>query len=98
MSPSATKIIHPDALWFATGNEPIVKLSGATEHVSFCGKTKDPVDMLLISPCTANTISKIVPIANVMNAITRNIPFDRITFSLDLDALPAKIKPIFNKF
>ena len=59
MSASATKIIQPDALWFATGNEPIIKLTGATEHVSFCGRVKDPVDLLLISPCTANTISKI---------------------------------------
>ena len=59
MTPSATKIIHPDALWFATGNKPIVELTGATEHVSFCGKVKNPVDLLLISPCTANTISKI---------------------------------------
>ncbi len=59
MSPTATKIIHPDALWFASGNEPIVKLSGATEHVSFCGRIKDPVDMFLIAPSTANTISKI---------------------------------------
>jgi len=59
MSPSATKIIHPDAIWFATGNKPIVELTGATEHVSFCGRVKDPADLLLISPCTANTISKI---------------------------------------
>jgi len=59
MSPSATKIIHPDSLWFATGNKPIVELTGATEHVSFCGKVKKPVDLLLICPCTANTISKI---------------------------------------
>jgi phosphopantothenoylcysteine decarboxylase/phosphopantothenate--cysteine ligase len=59
MSPSATKIIHPDSLWFATGNKPIVELTGATEHVSFCGKVEKPVDLLLICPCTANTISKI---------------------------------------
>ena len=59
MTKSATKIIHPDALWFATGNKPIVELSGATEHVSFCGRVKYPADLLLISPCTANTISKI---------------------------------------
>ena len=59
MSPSATKIIHPDSLWFATGNKPIVELSGAIEHVSYCGKVKNPADMLLICPCTANTISKI---------------------------------------
>lgn len=59
MSPSATKFIHPDAIWFATGNKPIVELTGATEHVSLCGRVKNPADILLISPCTANTISKI---------------------------------------
>ena len=59
MTPSSKKIIHPDALWFATGLTPITELSGKTEHVYFCGKVKDPVDLLLICPCTANTISKI---------------------------------------
>jgi phosphopantothenoylcysteine decarboxylase/phosphopantothenate--cysteine ligase len=59
MSPNATNIIHPDALWFATGNKPITQLTGATEHISLCGRTKNQVDMLLICPCTANTLSKI---------------------------------------
>jgi len=59
MTHSATKIIHPDSLWFATGKKPIIELTGETEHVSYCGKIKTPVDLLLISPCTANTISKI---------------------------------------
>ena len=59
MTPFATKIIHPDSLWFATGNQPIIELSGKTEHVTFCGRVKNPADLLLISPCTANTISKI---------------------------------------
>ena len=59
MSPSATKIIHPDSIWFATGNKPIIELTGAIEHVSFCGRVKNPADLLLICPSTANTISKI---------------------------------------
>lgn len=59
ISQNATKIIHPDALWFATGKKPIIELTGATEHVSLCGKVKNPVNLLLICPCTANTISKI---------------------------------------
>ena len=59
MTPSATRIIHPDAMEFATGHKPVVQLSGQTEHVSWCGLVQDPVDLLLISPCTANTISKI---------------------------------------
>ncbi len=59
MTKSATRIIHPYSLEFATSNKPIIELTGKTEHVSFCGLTKDKVDLLLISPCTANTISKI---------------------------------------
>lgn len=59
MTPSATRIVHPDAVEFATGHKPVVLLSGQTEHVSWCGLVQDPVDLLLISPCTANTISKI---------------------------------------
>lgn len=59
MSRAATKIIHPDALWFATGEKPIVELTGETEHVTYLGKVKKPADLLLICPATANTISKI---------------------------------------
>lgn len=59
MTHSATKIIHPDSLEFATGNKPIIELTGKTEHVSFCGRVKEPADLFIISPCTANTISKI---------------------------------------
>jgi len=59
MSYNATKIIHPDSLWFATGNKPIVEISGKTEHVFYCGRVIDKADLLIISPCTANTISKI---------------------------------------
>ena len=59
MTKAATKIIHPDALEFATGYKPIIELSGQTEHVFFCGLVKDPVDLILICPCTANTLSKI---------------------------------------
>ena len=59
MTSSATRIIHPDAIEFSTGHEPVIQLSGQTEHVAWCGLVPDPVDLLLISPCTANTISKI---------------------------------------
>jgi len=59
MTDSATKIVHPDALWFATGKKPIINLTGETEHVKYAGKTKKPADLILICPCTANTISKI---------------------------------------
>jgi phosphopantothenoylcysteine decarboxylase/phosphopantothenate--cysteine ligase len=60
MTPNAQKIIHPDAIEFATGHKPITTLTGQTEHVTYCGLVQNPVDLLLISPCTANTLSKII--------------------------------------
>jgi len=58
MSGSATGIIHPYALEFATGNRPITDITGAVEHVSLCGAVPDRADLLLVAPATANTISK----------------------------------------
>ncbi len=59
LSEAACKIISPDALQYASGKKPIIKLTGDVEHVSLCGQVKDHADLLLIAPCTANTISKI---------------------------------------
>ncbi|UCG71156.1 MAG: bifunctional phosphopantothenoylcysteine decarboxylase/phosphopantothenate--cysteine ligase CoaBC [Thermoplasmata archaeon] len=59
MSRAAQKIIHPYALEFATGNEPVTEITGKVQHVEFCGEVQDRADLLLIAPSTANTISKI---------------------------------------
>jgi phosphopantothenoylcysteine decarboxylase / phosphopantothenate---cysteine ligase len=58
MSHAATGIIQPDALTYASGRETIARLSGWVEHISYCGEGGS-ADLLLIAPCTANTISKI---------------------------------------
>jgi len=57
MSNDATKIIHPNALEFATDNEVITEIRRA-EHVKLLG-LNGTADLLLIAPATANTISKI---------------------------------------
>jgi phosphopantothenoylcysteine decarboxylase/phosphopantothenate--cysteine ligase len=59
MSSAATKIVHPDAIHFATGRVPIIELDGAVQHVELCGDSSSRADVLLIAPATANTISKI---------------------------------------
>ena len=57
-SEMAEQIIHPNLLEWATGNPVVTKLTGRIEHVQFTtGSSK--VDLLLIAPCTANTVSKI---------------------------------------
>jgi phosphopantothenoylcysteine decarboxylase/phosphopantothenate--cysteine ligase len=58
MSQAASGIIHPDALTYASGRETITRISGMVEHVKYCGDD-GTADLLLIAPCTANTLSKI---------------------------------------
>jgi phosphopantothenoylcysteine decarboxylase/phosphopantothenate--cysteine ligase len=58
MSGAATKIIHPYALEFATGNRVITEITGEIEHVKYLGLDGE-ADLFLIAPATANTISKI---------------------------------------
>ncbi len=58
MSTAAQGIIHPDALTYASGRPTITRLSGLVEHVTFCGDGGS-ASLLLIAPCTANTIGKI---------------------------------------
>ena len=55
MTPKAAKLVSPDLFWWATGNKPVVKLTGATEHVEICGKA----DVVLAAPATANTLVKL---------------------------------------
>lgn len=58
MSDKAQQIIHPTLMEWATGNHVVTELTGKIEHVTLtAGPTKS--DLILIAPCTANTISKI---------------------------------------
>ncbi len=58
MTNDAQGIIHPNVLQWASRNEVIIKIDGRTQHVEFLGK-EGTAHLLLIAPCTANTIGKI---------------------------------------
>ncbi|MBU4077755.1 MAG: bifunctional phosphopantothenoylcysteine decarboxylase/phosphopantothenate--cysteine ligase CoaBC [Euryarchaeota archaeon] len=58
MTKDAQKILHPEAMKYATGNRVITEITGDVEHVGFCG-IGGKASILLIAPCTANTIGKI---------------------------------------
>lgn len=58
MTKEAQKIIHPEAMRYATGNPVITEITGGVEHVEFCG-VGGKAHLLLVAPCTANTIGKI---------------------------------------
>jgi phosphopantothenoylcysteine decarboxylase/phosphopantothenate--cysteine ligase len=58
MSREGAKLVTPCAMEFASGNVVITELTGKAEHVSLLGDYPGKADLLLVSPCTANTISK----------------------------------------
>ncbi len=60
MSKDAQEIIHPNLLHWATGNPVVTSLTGASEHLQLAGNWEGKVDLVLVAPSTANTISKIV--------------------------------------
>ena len=58
MTKDAQKIIHHETMRYATGKSVITEITGVVEHVEFCG-IGGIAHLLLIAPCTANTIGKI---------------------------------------
>jgi phosphopantothenoylcysteine decarboxylase/phosphopantothenate--cysteine ligase len=58
MSPAATRILHPDAVTYATGRPALTGITGMVEHVLYCGD-EGRADLLLVAPCTANSLAKI---------------------------------------
>jgi phosphopantothenoylcysteine decarboxylase/phosphopantothenate--cysteine ligase len=59
MSADAARLITPEAIQFATGNAPVLELTGDVEHVTAFGPGPDRADLFLIAPATANTVAKI---------------------------------------
>jgi phosphopantothenoylcysteine decarboxylase/phosphopantothenate--cysteine ligase len=55
MTPKAARLVSPHLFWWATGNKPVVRLTGAAEHIEICEKA----DVLLVAPATANTLVKL---------------------------------------
>jgi phosphopantothenoylcysteine decarboxylase / phosphopantothenate---cysteine ligase len=55
---SAASIVHPNALQYATGHPVVVEITGAMEYLEMCGRD-GRANLLLIAPCTANTMGKI---------------------------------------
>ena len=58
MSAAAQGIIHPDALTYTSGRPVITRITGLVEHVTYCGDGGS-ASLLLVAPCTANTLGKI---------------------------------------
>jgi len=79
MSDMAQAVIHQNLMEWATGNAVVTELTGKIEHITL---TSDPTkaDLILIAPCTANTISKIAcgiddtPITSCVSSALGHLP------------------------
>lgn len=59
MTRKATEFVGPELLHWATGNRPVVELTGGLEHVELAGDNPSSVNVVLVAPATATTVSKI---------------------------------------
>ncbi len=59
LTPRACEFVSPMIFEWSTGNSPITKLTGRVEHVELVSEPSKKVDLILIAPCTANTMAKI---------------------------------------
>jgi phosphopantothenoylcysteine decarboxylase / phosphopantothenate---cysteine ligase len=94
MTAEAQRIIHPNLMEWATGNQVITSLSGKIEHVAVAGNVETRGDIILVAPATANTIGKIAcgiddtPVTTVVTtAFGQQIP---------LIVVPAMHEPMYN--
>ncbi|MHA1975171.1 MAG: bifunctional phosphopantothenoylcysteine decarboxylase/phosphopantothenate--cysteine ligase CoaBC [Candidatus Hodarchaeales archaeon] len=59
LTPEAERFVAIDALTWSMGKPPLTEISGLSEHIKFTSDPSYKVDLCLICPATANTISKI---------------------------------------
>jgi phosphopantothenoylcysteine decarboxylase/phosphopantothenate--cysteine ligase len=60
LTPKASEFVSPMIFEWSTGNPSITKLTGRVEHVELVSpQSSKRADLILIAPCTTNTIGKI---------------------------------------
>ncbi len=94
MTEAACRLIHPDLMEWATGNRPVLTLTGKIEHVSLAGNVKGKCDLILISPSTANTIGKIA--AGIDDTPVTTVVTTGLGEGLPLIIVPAMHEPMYN--
>lgn len=81
MSPAAQRLVRPELFEWATGNPVVTELTGRSEHILLAGEWEGKADLVLVAPCTANTVGKLAngvddtPVTTVLScALGNSIP------------------------
>ncbi|MDP7265517.1 MAG: bifunctional phosphopantothenoylcysteine decarboxylase/phosphopantothenate--cysteine ligase CoaBC [Candidatus Thermoplasmatota archaeon] len=94
MTKDALEIITSKSICFASGKEPVTEITGDVEHVRYCGMVESRVDLFLIAPCTANTVSKIV--RGICDTTVTLFASTAIGSGIPLMILPAMHESMYN--
>lgn len=94
MSEKAHEIIHPNLMEWATGNHVVTEITGKIEHVGLAGMHENKVDLILISPATANTISKIA--CGISDTPVTAVASTAFGSCIPIIMVPAMHEPLFN--
>jgi len=74
-TPNSLKFVTPMMMYWATGQKPIVKGTGRTEHIAIAGKS-GWAHAVVVAPATANTICKLA------SGICDNVVMDLLVTAL----------------
>ena len=94
MSPSTERMIGSDLLEWATGNPVVRELTGKLEHIALAGKSSGHVDLVLISPATANTIGKLA--SGIDDTPVTTVAATAIGSKLPVLIAPAMHEPLYD--
>ncbi|MDX9800718.1 MAG: bifunctional phosphopantothenoylcysteine decarboxylase/phosphopantothenate--cysteine ligase CoaBC [Spirochaetia bacterium] len=94
MSSSSCGIIHPDLMHWAAGRKPVTELTGSIEHVELAGNTKTKADLIMVAPCTANTIGKIA--GGIDDTCVTTFVTTAIGEGIPLVVVPAMHEPMYH--
>ncbi|OLS21613.1 MAG: Coenzyme A biosynthesis bifunctional protein CoaBC [Candidatus Heimdallarchaeota archaeon LC_3] len=94
MSPDSLNLIHEATFEWASGNKVITEITGNIEHVLYAGEHEEHVDLMIIAPASANSISKIATgIADTNVSLTAAVAIGN---NIPLLVVPGMHAPMFN--
>lgn len=94
ITPATEKMVGHDLLEWATGNPVVRELTGKLEHIALAGKSQTSVDLVLISPATANTIGKLA--AGIDDTSVTTVAATAIGSKIPVLIAPAMHEPLYD--
>ena len=94
ITPATEKMVGHDLLEWATGNPVVRELTGKLEHIALAGKSQTSVDLVLISPATANTIGKLA--SGIDDTSVTTVAATAIGSKIPVLIAPAMHEPLYD--